>query len=115
MVTSMAAVAPQSFATMNALLKKVWSGFRDALGARDIEGALRFFAGTSSREKYRQAITAIRDVLPEFAEGLQTVDPIWIRDGAAHYLLRRKEEGRVRGYHIYFARNDNGLWKIVQF
>ena len=111
----MTAVVPQSFATMNALLKAVWRGFGDKLAARDVEGALRFFAGVSSLEKYRQAISAIHHRLPEFANGLQTLDAIWIRNGAAHYLLRRTEDGRVRGYHVYFARNESGLWKIVQF
>lgn len=114
-ITSTTAVVAQSFATMNALLKTVWRGFVDALAARDIEGALHFFGGSPSGEKYRAPMTTIRDTLPEFARGLRTLDPIWIRDGAAHYLLRRPEEGRVRGYHIYFARNENGLWKIVQF
>lgn len=110
----MTAVAPQSFATLDGMLREVWRDFRNVLVARDVDGALSFFAGDNSRAKYREPLTLIRQDLPDFASGLQTINAISIRGGIAHYLLRRTEAGRVKGYHVYFTRDGNGLWKISQ-
>ncbi len=109
------AISAQSFQTMNALLKEVWGGFRQSLASGDVDAALGWFAAENVREKYRRPLTQIRSSLPGFEEGIRTLDAVWIRGDVARYLATRVENGRPMGYHVYFGRNANGLWKIVQF
>jgi len=113
--SAVTAISAQSFQTMNALLKEVWSGFRQSLASGDVDAALRWFAADSVREKYRRPLTQIRSSLPAFAGGIGTIDAVWIRGDVARYLASRVENGRPTGYHVYFGRNANGLWQIVQF
>ncbi len=68
-----------------------------------------------ARPEYERAFNLIRPSLPSFAAGLNAIEPIWIHGSAAHYLLTRTEEGRLRGYHVYFVRDGDGLWRIAQF
>lgn len=67
------------------------------------------------REKYRRPLESIRPRLPAFAERLQSLDAVWIRGDVARYLAIRDEEGRPTGYHVYFGRDADGLWKILEF
>lgn len=103
-----------SFATVNTLLQSTWKAFVDALEKRDIDGALAFVA-QSSHEKYRAPLALIRPTLPQYAAATRRIVPVDIGDTTAHYLLTRVQNGETHGYHVYFARGSNGLWKIVQF
>lgn len=113
--TATAVIHAQSFTTTNALLKDVWSGFGQSLAKKDVDAALEWLAGGAARDKYRSRLTLIRASLPQFATGIRTLHSVWIREDVAHYLMTRTEDGRLKGYHVYFTRDANGLWKIVQF
>jgi hypothetical protein len=113
--TATVIVQAQSFGTVNAVLNEIWSGFTQSLAERNVDAALQWLAGDTVRDKYRSRLTLIRSTLPELAAGMRTVHPVAIGDDVAHYLLTRTEAGRTKGYHVYFARDPNGLWKIVQF
>ncbi|HEX2831865.1 MAG TPA: hypothetical protein VHW00_02560 [Thermoanaerobaculia bacterium] len=112
--TSATTFTAASFATVNALLQSTWRGFGDALQKRDIDGALEFVA-ESKHEKYRSPLTLIRPALPQYAADTRRILPVEIRGDTAHYLLPRVQGVETHGYHVYFARGSNGLWKIVQF
>jgi len=114
-VTATSPIHVQSFGTVNAIVKEVWNGFGQSLSKRDINGSLNWLASDGVRDKYRSRLTLIRDSLPQFAGGIRTIHPVWILDETAHYLMTRTENGRLKGYHVYFARDASGLWKIVQF
>ena len=34
---------------------------------------------------------------------------------AARYLLRGVQNGRTFGYHVYFVRDGDGVWRLQQF
>ncbi|HEY0372451.1 MAG TPA: hypothetical protein VGD79_10640 [Thermoanaerobaculia bacterium] len=108
-------VHAQTFKTTNALLKQVWAGFRQSLASGNVEAVMPWFAADSVRDKYRRPLETIRASLLSFAAGIQTLDAIWIRNDAAHYLATRVENGRPTGYHVYFTRDATGLWKVLQF
>jgi hypothetical protein len=107
-------VTVQTFATMNTILRSRWNAFTTALSASDVEGALRNIS-PEARGKYEGALRLISPTLAEFATGLATIHPVWIRGDVAHYLLTRTEEGTIRGYHVYFSRDADGRWKVTQF
>jgi hypothetical protein len=113
-VTGEIPVTVHTFAAMNQLLRARWTSFTSALTARDVEEALRHIS-PGERTKYEGALRLIRPTLPEFASGLQSIYPVWIRGSVAHYLLTRTEDAHVRGYYVYFARDSDGLWKVTQF
>ncbi|HYR27606.1 MAG TPA: hypothetical protein VEU30_04030, partial [Thermoanaerobaculia bacterium] len=106
---------PQSFASMDRLLRSVWSGFVDVLAAGDPDASLEWLAGEATRAKYRGPLRLIEARLPELAASLRTLYAVSIGGDTAHYLVTRPEEGRTFGYHVYFARDARGLWKVVQF
>jgi hypothetical protein len=109
-----AAVVVQTFAVQNQLLRRQWQRFTDALAASDIERALGQLTG-SARRKYEPGLRLITPTLPSFAEGLRRLHPVWIGPDAAHYILTRDEDGVERGYYVYFVRDPDGVWKVVQF
>jgi len=114
-LTASAPVVVQSFAVMDGLLRQQWNSFTAALAAADVDKALAQLADGEVRTKYKPALDLIRPTLPQFAAGLETIEPVWISANAAHYLLIRNEEGRRHGYHIYMVRDASGRWKISQF
>jgi hypothetical protein len=105
----------QRYQVENALVKEVWSGFRRSLATGNVDAVMPWFAADSVREKYRRPLETIQATLPAFAEAIASIDAIWIRAGMAHYLGTRLENGRTMGYHVYFARDAKGLWKVLQF
>jgi hypothetical protein len=112
---SSAIVTAQPFTVVDALLQQTWSQFVDALAAGDVDAAVAQIAGTQAQAKYRKPLTAIRARLPQFAATLANIRPIWITGRAAHYLLVRTENGSPFGYHVYFVRGDDGVWRVIQF
>ena len=70
-------------------------------------------AGERSAAQQRQPQAKV-DALGARA-AFATIDAIWIRAGMAHDLGTRLENGRTMGYHVYFARDAKGLWKVLQF
>jgi hypothetical protein len=113
--TSSTAVVAQPFTVVDALLQQTWSHFVDALAAGDVDAAVAQIAGTHAQSKYRKPLTAIRARLPQFAAALADIRPVWITGRAAHYLLVRPENGTPFGYHVYFVRGDDGVWRVIQF
>ena len=113
--TATSVIHAQTYQTENALVKEAWSGFRRSLASGNVDAAMSWFVADSVRDKYRRPLETIQPSLPAFAEGIATIDAIWIRAGMAHYLGTRMENGRTMGYHVYFARDAKGLWKVLQF
>lgn len=109
-----AGITPQSFVTMNRLLKDLWSGFTGALSRGDVAAGLQSFADGAPREKYAPVLELIRPSVKEFAGRIQEVAPLSIGGDVAYYLLIRREDGVANGHYVYFSRDRNGLWKIVQ-
>ena len=113
-LTAHTLILVQSFGTIDGLLRSVWSRFTDALAQQDVDAALRVM-GANEREKYGPALVGVRALLPQYVGSMRGFDSVWIERGAAHYLLRRDLNGKTYGYHIYFARDVEGVWRLVQF
>lgn len=110
-----AAVTVESWAQIDAVIQQRWQSFVSFLAVGDIEKALRLLAGERERAKYRPALTAMITDLPRIAADMRTIRPVSLSGGVAHYLLTRTIDGRVHGFRVYFARANDGQWKLVQF
>jgi hypothetical protein len=115
--TSTAFVVAQPFAVVNEIIRAAWSRFTAAMAAGDVNGALAQLANDTARDSYRRSLQALAgsNGLPAFAAAIQDIRPMWIRGSVAHYLLVKTENGQPFGYHVYFVRNGDGRWHVLQF
>jgi hypothetical protein len=107
-------VLVHSWPAIDAVLRATWTRFTEALARQDVTGAIREFDG-SAREKYEGALRAAAAALPDYVASLRGLHAVSVRGDVAHYLLRRLQNGRTVGYHVYFSRDSNGVWRLVQF
>jgi predicted secreted protein len=103
---------------VDALLKTKWEIVKERLASQDIEGALVMFK-TSSQDRYRDIFKTLKPKLSQMVQDMQEIQLIYLKDGRAKYRIRRGETyaGRLvtMTYYIYFALDENGIWKIVYF
>lgn len=113
-ITASTFVIVNSWQTMDTVLRDVWNRFTSSLAASDVDSALRELS-PRARSRYDGPLRAIRPALPSYVASITAIDPVWIREGAAHYLLRREQDGRISGYHVYLTRGSDGIWRVSQF
>ena len=105
-------------ASIDALLQAKWEGMKERLVERDIEGALQHFI-PGSQGRYRDILSAIKDVLPQMAKDMRSVQLVYLRDGIGKYRIRRSEmTGGVMSeltYYIYFTLDKDAVWRIAYF
>lgn len=95
-----------------ALLQVKWGALKAALTQGNIEGALQAVA-VGIRTRYRPALQALRGDLPALAATLGDLQVISFQDGLAEAATVRLEDGQRRVYFIYFAPDDDGIWRIL--
>jgi hypothetical protein len=110
-----AVVTTVAFATMDGLLRASWSRFRSALAEGNVDAALAELADDRTRAYYGDGLRLIQSELPRFAQGLADIKAVRLSADTAHYLLVRTEDAVDHGYHIYFVRSSDGVWRIAQF
>jgi hypothetical protein len=114
-MTSSTVVEADSLAFVDGIVRAQWQRFLGRLAVRDVEGALKLFAGDKEREKYRAPLELILPSLPQFAAEIANLRLIYVRGDVAHYYATRTIDGVVHGYPVYFVRGNDGVWKLVQF
>ena len=112
--TAATSVLAHSWITMDGLLRASWSRIASALSRQDVDSALRDFS-LPAQQKYGSTLRTIRPSLSAYIQSIVSIDPVWIRGNAARYLLRRVQNGRTFGYHVYFTRGSDGVWRLTQF
>jgi len=116
--TDAAAIAVMDKDALDALLKAKWNGMKTALATGNIEGGLDYFL-SQSKERYREAFTAISADLPQIFTNLADVEMIYAKEGRVKYRVNRLHD--INGtpvtitYYIYFVKNRQGIWQIEQF
>ncbi len=98
--------------TLEGLLQAKWQGMKDALRRGDTEGVLQTVA-VGIRTRYRPALETLRGDLPALAATLGDLQVISFQDGLAEAATVRLEDGQRRVYFIYFAPDDDGIWRIL--
>jgi hypothetical protein len=105
----------QSFEEVDDVLHERWRQFTGALSSRNIDAALGLMADAETQARYKDHLTTILPSIESFAAGIANIAAISIEGDVAHYLLIRDEDGTPYGYHVYFRRDAQGIWKIEQF
>jgi transglutaminase-like putative cysteine protease len=104
---------------MSSEIAAVWEAMKEALAARDVDSALKYFVD-ESREYYRSVYTALYDSLPQIVAGMREIEPVYLKDSGAKYRIKKAEtlaDGSVFDvtYYIYFLKGEDGLWKIYLY
>ena len=106
-------------ATLDAMLKANWNGVKNKLETGDIEGALERFAHGRARERYSEIFDFIEDNVPGgvSTDAQSLPEPILIElDGnSATYILLREEGGTMIEYTLYYTKDSDGLWRILEY
>jgi uncharacterized protein YjdB len=103
---------------LDATLQTKWASMKGALGQKDVEGALAFFA-PMDRERYRTIFSAMQDDLPQIAQDIANIQLIYLIENRAKYRLRRTEvyggQQVTLTYYVYFIQDLSGAWRIEGF
>ena len=103
---------------LDALLQDKWAGMKAALTAGDVEGALDYHL-EYSQDKYAAVYSALGSDLPNLAQQMQNISPVFYDEARAKYRIRQDHE--VEGetvtitYYIYFSKDESGIWKIERY
>jgi PKD repeat protein len=100
-----------SVASMDTMLRGVYSGAMASLRSRNVEGALRSFTA-SAAARYQEAFNALGPELPSVVDQLGTLQEGTISDGYAEYLLVRNTPDGPQGFLIYMIKGEDGVWRI---
>jgi hypothetical protein len=103
---------------MDTLLKGKWEGMKEALENGDIEGALSYFA-EDYQQLYRNLFTNLSAQMPQVAQDMAEIQLVSVKDNTAKYRIKKDksyaDQKITVTYHIYFAKDASGMWKIVRF
>jgi hypothetical protein len=99
---------------VDVLLKNKWQGMKNAMISRNVEEVMSYFL-TTSQDKYRKAFASIVDFLPDVAASMQEIQMIAVKNGVAEYRVKRTGDASGATFYIYFAQDEDGIWKIQQF
>lgn len=99
---------------MDGLLKGKWTSMKDALISGDIKKALNNFVG-GQNSKYKQVFETIEDQLPLIFSAEEELNLVSVHENQFEYENLVVEDGKAYSYPVIFIRDENGLWKILQF
>lgn len=100
-------------AAADALFRARWSDFRTRLAAADVEGALLgVVAGL--REKYRAPLQLLAPDLAAIAGGFSDMTVLSFGEHVVEGVVTRVRDGVAHLHFVYFMRDDDGIWKIVE-
>ncbi len=103
---------------LDAHLRGIWGGMKEAMINGNIEQAARFF-DDETKANYLEIFNAISSQLPQLAADMRDIEPVCFLQGGAKYRIKRNES--IQGtdylitYFIYFIVDKNGIWAIYNY
>ena len=92
---------------------------KTALIDGDIDSALEFFNAGRARQGYSEIFNFIEANAPGgiAADAQNLPEPILVNSEGnfATYILARDESGTIIEYTLYFIKDDDGLWRILEY
>ena len=99
-------------------LQSVWDGMKIAMLAGNIDQVIGSFSA-QIHDRYLAKVTSIASQLPEIAQEMREIEPIYFEEFGAKYRIKRLEviEGVTYDitYYIYFVQEEDGSWKILNY
>jgi sugar lactone lactonase YvrE len=108
------AINVYSLQDLDLMLQSKWSGMKVALTNKDVEGAVRFFAG-SAQEIYRQNFTLMMDVLSQIVSDMGPIQFVRSIKNGAIYEMKAVQDGQEHSFYVEFVLDVDGQWKIRFF
>lgn len=91
---------------------------KSALVNKNIEKAIEYYH-PETKQHYRNIYSAFGDKLPQIAQELGDIQPIYIKENDAEYRLVSKElyGGKTldMSYPVYFIKDVDSKWKILRY
>jgi len=101
-------------ASLESYLRTMWTAMTDKLSIADTEGALAYLS-PATREDYRQMADALLVQLPDIVDTQVEFNFLYAVGNIAKFELVESDNGQLRSHEVTFAKDENGIWKIVQF
>jgi hypothetical protein len=99
-------------------LNSVWNGMKSEMLNGNIAQAAGYFS-EQTRERYSSIFNAIADQLPQIAQEMSDIEPVYFEEYGAKFRIKRSEEINGVGYdityYIYFVQEEDGSWKILNY
>ena len=99
-------------------LQSVWGGMKTAMLAGNVDQVIGGFSA-QTHDKYLAIFTSIASQLPEIAQEMREIEPVYFEEFGAKYRIKRSEviEGVPYDitYYIYFVQEEDGSWKILNY
>lgn len=103
---------------VDTLLRQKWERMKNALGNKNVEGAVKDFS-TVTQQLYREIYTTLMETLPMIAQQMQEIELIYVKNNTAKYRLKKTEMYGLNmytlTYYIYFTRDKHGVWRIYRY
>lgn len=99
--------------TADGFFRARWTAFRDGLSRADVEATLGVVV-EGQRDRYRRALQALAPDLAAIAGGLSDMTVLSFGERVVEGVVTRVHDGVTHLHFVYFMRDDDGLWKIVE-
>ena len=99
---------------LDARLQAKWEAMKTAMPVGDVEEAVQFFA-INNQDVFRQQFTALSTMLPAIVTDMESCTLVDIQENRAVYDLRTVRNGETYSFQVLFARDRDGIWRIVNF
>jgi hypothetical protein len=99
-------------------LRSIWNGMKTAMQQGNIILLLGYFS-EQTKDRYSQIYSAITDKLPQIAQEMREIEPVYFEEYGAKYRIKRIEV--IDGieyditYYIYFVQEEDGSWKLLNY
>jgi sugar lactone lactonase YvrE len=97
----------------DAFFRARWTAFRDGLSRADVGAALGLVV-EGQRDRYRTALQALAPDLATIAGGLSDMTVLSFGEHLVEGVVTRIRDGVTHLHFVYFMRDDDGIWKIVE-
>ena len=102
-------------ASLDAQLKAVWNGFKDAIKARDFTGAGKFLH-QSTRVRYQSALAQLSPATTSRIDQILTdIQLVETGFGGAQYEMLRQGPDQVQSFAVWFMIDSDGIWRLRKF
>lgn len=109
--TQILAIHVQDKASLDQVLKRVWSDLTGALASGNIPRAMTSLS-LSARARYGQALLQIAPALPGSVASWSSLQGGDLGTDISEYWVQRQMGGTKHAYFIYFLRSSEGLWQL---
>jgi hypothetical protein len=99
---------------LDTLLKQKWEGMKTALKQQDVEKALSYFID-QVKDNYRQMFEANKDRLPTVMDIFEQFNVVGISGATAQCQIYVRRNGKLYVYPGRMVKDENGIWKFLDF